>query len=487
MTKHYQKSGIVRYKEMLSRIEKIDPYHDDLYKNKNDLTLARLFSDTLEDRIRFNATAKEWFYYDGKVWKRDTESMIVESYAKTFFQALLVYSTTKAPDNTDYTKFIAKYGDRPARRRIIEDARDFNYIEAEDFDQDPDLFNCQNCIINLVTGKKIDHDPDLLLSKISNVVYDPDIVSEDFKRFIHEIMMDDQSKIDYLQRIFGYCLTGENTQEECYMCYGSTTRNGKSTLLEVMGYLFGDYAMNIQPETLALKDKNSRNASGDIARLNGCRFLHMSEPPKRMKFDVALLKTLLGRDPITARHIYEREFEFVPIFKLMINTNFLPVVTDDTLFTSGRVKVITFERHFEPEEQDPKLKSRLKSKHNISGIFNWILDGLKLFQAEGEILIEPEAVVKATEDYRYKSDKIQNFIDECLVYTPGIHTSIKTVYEAYSSWCDYNGYGTENKGNVIDEFKSKGLFASTGTINGNTVRRVIKDHSILSEVEGIEF
>jgi len=241
--------------------------------------------------------------------------------------------------------------------------------------------------------------------------------------------------------------------------------------------------MNIQPETLAQKDKNSRNASGDIARLNGCRFLHMSEPPKRMKFDVALLKTLLGRDPVTARHIYEREFEFVPIFKLMINTNYLPVVTDDTLFTSGRVKVITFDRHFEPEEQDPRLKSRLKTKDNISGIFNWILEGLRLFLEDGEMLIAPDSVVKATEDYRYKSDKIQNFIDERLIHMPGMNTPMKEVYEAFSQWCDLYGYGTENKGNFIAEMKAKNLYATSGTIDGRTVRNVVRNYVIIREVD----
>lgn len=486
MTERYRKGGIVSYNDMLSRIRKLDPYNDDLYKKRNDLTQARLFSSTLEDRIRYNATAKEWYYYNGKVWKRDIENMIVESYAKTFFQALQVYSI-KNVDDPEYTKYIAKFGDRPNRKRIIEDSRDFNYIEAEDLDQDPDLFNCQNCIIRLSTGELLEHDPGLLLSKISNVFYDPGVKSENFDRFIHEIMLDDEEKINYLQKIFGYCLTGENTQEECYMCYGSTTRNGKSTLLEVIGYLFGDYAMNIQPETLAMKDKNSRNASGDIARLNGCRFLHMSEPPKRMKFDVALLKTLLGRDPITARHIYEREFEFTPIFKLMINTNFLPVVTDDTLFSSGRVKVITFDRHFEPEEQDPKLKSRLKSKQNITGIFNWILDGLKQYQAAGEILIEPETVVKATDDYRQKSDKIQNFLDECFIYTPGIHTTVKQAYDLYSEWCDANGFGTENKPNFLDEIKVKGIYAESGTINGRTSRRILKNYSVAEYVEADPF
>lgn len=470
------KGGAVNHQVILDRIQEIDPYNKDIYRKRDDLTLSRLFSDVFRDRIRYNVNAKEYFYYDGRVWKRDTGTMIVEGYMKTFIKALTVYSL--GVDDSDYIKFIAKYGDRNGRKRLIEDARSYNFVEQKDFDQDPDLFNCQNCVMNLKTGQPLQHDPDLLLSKISNVIYDPDVRSEDFDRFIHQIMMDDEDKILYLQKIFGYCLTGENTQEQCYMFYGSTTRNGKSTLLETIVYLFGDYGTNAQPETFEQRSRDSRSASGDVARLDGSRFLHMGEPPKRMKLDVALLKNMTGRDPITARNMYEREFQFIPVFKLVMNTNYLPVVTDDTLFSSERVKVVTFDRHFEPEEQDRQLKGRLKRDYNITGIFNWCLDGLRAFQQDGGILIEPDAVKRATEDYRQKSDKIQNFINDVLIRAPGQNTAIKDVYLVFGVWCRDNGFGTENKSNFIADMQSKGIFAKTGTIAGRTVKNVIKDYVI---------
>lgn len=476
MTENCARTGTVKYPEVIDRIRELDPLNKELYRKRDDLTLSRLFSDLFRDRLRYNVTAKEYSFYDGRVWIRDTGSMITEGLLKTFVKAMIVYCS--GLDDNDYLKFITKYGDRNGRKRILDDARSYNFVSQDDFDLDPNLFNCQNCVIDLRTGEPIPHDPGLLLSKISNVFYDPDVRSEDFDRFIHEVMENSEDKIQYLQKIFGYCLTGENTQEQCYLCYGSTTRNGKSTLLEVIGHLFGDYGMNIQPETLAQKDKNPKSASGDIARLKGCRFLHMSEPPKRMKFDVALLKTLLGRDPITARHLYEREFEFVPVFKLVINTNYLPVVTDDTLFSSERVKVITFDRHFAPEEQDRQLKNRLKRDDNLTGIFNWCLEGLRGFKKDGGILIEPDPVRQATEDYRKKSDKIQNFIDDCLSYFPGQNTAIKDCYKAFGDWCQDNGFGTENKSNFIEEIKAKGLYAPTGTISGCTVKNVIRNYVI---------
>lgn len=480
-------NGKITPNYVLETIRRIDPYNAGTYMKRDELSLAKLFSEVFRPCTRFNTTAKEWFVFDGKVWKRDEGSMIVEQYAKMFQRSLLVYSSEitneRDPDDTGrYQKHVASLGSRGRRVTMLQDARDFNFVSSDVFDKDPYLFNCQNCVINLRTMEVLEHDPQLMLSKISNVWFDRNAKSTEFLRFISEIMLQNKDKIRYLQKLFGYCLTGENTQEECYMCYGSTTRNGKSTLLEVVGYMLGDYAMNIQPETLAQRDKNSRNASGDIARLEGCRFLHMSEPPKRMKFDVALLKTLLGRDKITARHMYEREFEFVPVFKLVINTNYLPVVMDDTLFSSERIKVITFDRHFEPEEQDRTLKRKLKTRENISGLFNWCLEGLKLFQQDDEVLIEPEPVTHATNDYRKKSDKIQLFIDDCLVENSDFNTSIKEAYLYFSAWCKDNGFGVENKSNFIDEIRSKGIFASSGTIDGVTVRNVIRGYHINTDI-----
>jgi len=488
LEKHFSKDGkLLDQIQMMKLIEELDPIHDPLFSRRDDISLSRLFAEILKDHARYNTTSKEWFFYDGITWKMDLQSLNLEQSAKIFGRCLEIYAINQRSESEKqgesegsslYVDYYRKLGARANRKKLIEDSRDFYPVEANDFDRDPDLFNCQNCVINLRTLETMDHSPDLLLSKVSNVVYDPSARSPDFEKFLSEIMIGDEGKIDYLKRIFGYSLTGENTQEEAYLCYGSTTRNGKSTLLDTIGYMFGDYGMNIEPESLAMRERNSRGASGDLARLNGCRFLHMSEPPKRMKFDVGLLKKLLGRDTLTVRHLYEREFQFVPVFKLLINTNYLPIVADDTIFSSGRLKVIPFDRHFDPEEQDIHLRRRLKSQTNISGIFNWCLDGLREYQKDGEILLEPDPVQRATQEYREHSDKIANFIEECLVRDPEKNVSAKDVYSAFTIWCRENGYGTEGKSNFLDELRAKDLLSKSGTVDGVTQKNVIKGYDI---------
>lgn len=443
----------------------------------SDRGAGKLFGDVFQHSIRYNVTAKEWFCFTGRVWEQDTGGMRTAQRAKMLSDALLAYCTTIDEEKTRsaYTKYVSQFGRFSARETMIKDARSEHFISQTDLDQNTALFNCRNGTLDLNTGEFREHRASDLLSKISNAHYEPEAKSEMFERFMSDVMQGDEDKIRYLQRIFGYCLTAETDLETCWFLYGKTTRNGKSTLVETISHMMGDYALSTTPEVLALKkNKDSRNASGDIARLDGARFLSVPEPPKKMLLDVATLKTLIGRDTIVARRLYQSEFEFVPVFKLIVNTNFLPVVQDETLFSSGRVNVVTFDKHFEPSEQDTTLKAKLRRKEEVSGILNWCLQGLKDYRELG--LEPPASVIAATEDYRASSDKLGLFLTETMMRTGG-NTGAGAAYQRYSEWCSDNGFGTDSKSSFFDALKSKGLFAPTGTVDGRTVRNVLLQYT----------
>lgn len=468
---------------------KIAQLHPEDNYTLDDKGFGALFADVFADLCRWNVTAKEWYFYNGVVWEADVGGMRTSRQAKRLVEALTVYSTTMEDyRKTEYLKMVARYGQLRCRETMMKDARDKHFICQADLDANHDLLNCQNGTFNLRTGILQPHCPGDLLSKVASFSYDPDATSPLFASFMEQVMERDNEKINYLQKVIGYSLTAETAVEACWILFGSTTRNGKSTLVETISHMLGGsagYSCTMQPQTLAQKqNKDTRQASGDIARLNGCRFLSASEPPKRMLFDAALLKTLLGRDTITARHLFEREFEFRPHFKLFINTNFLPLIQDDTLFTSGRINVITFDRHFAPHEQDRTLKDKLRAPGNLSGIFNWCYQGLLKFRAEGAE--PPESVKAATAEYRQSSDKIGNFIAECLERT-GKNSKAGDVYRCFSQWCDENGFGTESKTNFFDELRSKGLLAKSGTVNGVTYQNVVLGYQLVSDTETIPF
>lgn len=443
----------------------------------SDKGFGRLFATVFKDRHRYNPSRKDFMLYDGKKWIDDTEGLSARASAKDLSDALVRYAVGVDGEGK-YLKAVATLCNIRNRNNMLQDSRDVFYFSNEDLDTNDYLLNVQNGTLDLSKNEPqfIEHSPDLLLSKICNVEYQPGATCKEWEKFLLEIMQGDKEKIKYLQKIAGLSLTGNTEQETCFILYGSTTRNGKSTFCETLIYLLGDYALTMKPETLAVKQNlDSRQASGDVARLAGCRLCNASEPPKRMLFDTALLKSLLGRDSITARHLHQREFSFIPKFKLVINTNYLPTITDDTVFSSGRINVISFDRHFEPQEQDKHLKDKLRSSSELSGILNWCIEGLRLYRQQG--LEPPKTVQNATETYRIDSDKIGNFINECLTKT-GKNSKAKDIYEVYIKWCDDNGYGCENKGNFFAELKTKGLFMNSGTVDGKTVRNIVRGYTI---------
>ena len=204
----------------------------------------------------------------------------------------------------------------------------------------------------------------------------------------------------------------------------------------------GNYGCTSRPETISANlIRHSNSPSEDIARLAGQRFVNISEPSKGLILDTAKLKTMTGSDTLNARFLNENSFDFKPQFKIYINTNYLPVVTDMTLFTSGRIIIVPFERHFDEDEQDKTLKAEFAKPENKSAILNWLIEGFKMQKDEGLGL--PYLVHKATESYQNDSDKIRCFVDDCMI--PDAESECKTtdVYARYKEWCIDNGYCPE--------------------------------------------
>ena len=175
----------------------------------------------------------------------------------------------------------------------------------------------------------------------------------------------------------------------------------------------GDYGKAVRPETIAQKHTvNSQAPSEDIARLAGIRFANISEPSRGLVLNAAQVKNMTGNDTLNARFLNENSFDFEPQFKLYINTNYLPVISDMTMFTSNRVIIIPFDRHFEPWEQDRTLKEEFARPTTQSAILNWLIAGYRILHDEG--FIQPSAVTAAISAYQYESDKLAQFTEERL-------------------------------------------------------------------------
>ena len=105
-----------------------------------------------------------------------------------------------------------------------------------------------------------------------------------------------------------------------------------------------------------------------------------------------------------------------------------------------------------------------------------------MYRKEG--LTPPAAIQHSTEEYESDSDKIGRFISECLIKSDK-NVSAKAVYETYSKWCSDSGLGIDGRNNFYIELRTRNLFSASGTIDGKTVRNVIKGY-VLADEEFIE-
>lgn len=442
--------------EITQDLQVLKPFSNSKYPC-TDIGNSNLFADYYKHIARYVPQRKQWFVYDGKAWISDTGNLKVMNLCKKLANKLMHYALDVKDEDTRklYIDYVKKWQTRRTREIILRDAQDIHPISMSEFDTNIYLLNCKNGTLNLNDGSFYEHKPTDYITKVAGVNYDPTAKCERWETFIAEVMSGDALKAEFLQKSLGYALTGDTRYETMFILFGATTRNGKGTSMETFLKICGDYGKTCRPETIGMKPNNSSSApSEDVARLSGARFVNISEPDKKLTLSAALLKTLTGNDTINARFLHENSFDFKPQFKIFTNTNHLPLVTDLTLLTSGRVKIIPFERHFEEWEQDKGLKAEFSKEKNLSGILNWVLEGYEKLQQTGFEV--PLSVQRATNAYQQENDKFGQFVDECLEVDATYEERTSHIYSEYQSWCYANGYYCENAKNFKAELSTIG-------------------------------
>jgi len=405
----------------------------------NDIGVSSLFGSVCGESLRYVMEEKSWYWYTGHIWKQDLGSLKAMEYCKAFVDAYgnYVCSFNNDNDNNKVQSFAEKLTNRRRRETILADARSIAPVGLDTFDRNKMLLNCRNGTFNLADMTFRDHNPADHITKTTWAKYDPKARCQRWERFIDEVMCGDIDTARYLQKVLGYACSGDTSLEKMWLLYGASTRNGKSTAMETIAYLLGDYAKTANAATISHRVTDGTKASPDIARLMGTRLVNINEPDKDLILNAAIVKQLTGGDMIVARFLNENLFEFMPESKFFINTNYLPQIVDTTVFTSGRVIIIPFERHFSEQEQDKDLKRRLRHPNNLSGIFNWLIEGYNLLRTEG---LESSVRIKAAiAEYAVESDVLGMFLKETVLPAEGERLSTAALYKDYAVWVKSRG------------------------------------------------
>ncbi len=433
-----------------AKLEEMSPHTNPRYQHE-EIGIGNAFADYFKPIARFCGDRGVWYVYDGCVWQPDDNSLAVSELAKILADRLYSFALQIKDEDTRnrYIKRVQKLQMRKNRKTMIEDAKSVYPLKISIFDENKYLFNCENGTLDLTSLQFRPHDPADFITKMSHVNYDPDAACPRWNQFVDEVMQGNKIVAKYLQKAIGYTMTGDTSLECLFILFGPTTRNGKTTTIETILRVMGEYGCSAKPDMLASNFRSTSNGgpSEDVARLAGARFVGISEMEQKLTLNASLTKQLTGNGSITARFLRENSFDFRLQAKIFIDTNYLPNANDKTLFESGRLKVIPFRRHFEEHEQDKTLKATLADPDNLSGILNWCVEGYRLFKREG--LEEPQDVKDATAQYEQDSDRIAQFIESWMEegndeeYRP-YEVSTRAAYRVYSRWCDDMNYRPDN-------------------------------------------
>lgn len=403
--------------------------------NQTDLGNAERLAHDHRNDLRYCHQWSKWLHWDGARFAVDDVGRVIEL-AKQSVRSIY-HEAANTEDDQARTALVKHARSSEKWQRIqamIQKAQSEPGIPVrpDDLDRDPWLLACKNGTIDLRTGKLLESNRAHLITKVAPVAYDPAADCPVFLEFLDQIMNGDAELIDFLQRAIGYSLTGTTVERVVFILWG-TGKNGKSTLLELLRTIFGDYAMRTPTETLMVR--RGSEIPNDIARLKGVRFVSASESEEGQRLAEARIKDITGGDMISARFMRGEFFDFLPSFKLWLATNHKPVIrgTDNAIW--DRIKLIPFRVRIPDSKQDKHLREKLAAE--APGILAWAVQGCLAWQRDG--LGDPVKVREATKGYRAEMDVLGSFIEECCVVAEHCRATAAQLYAAYSRWCEDAG------------------------------------------------
>ena len=388
--------------------------------------------------FRYSAPQRSWYVWTGTRWAADKTG---QAMAATKDVARALYR--EAADIENQTERAAAAGwarqsESLERRRAmltLAQSEGVIPITPDQWDADPWIFNCLSGTIDLRKGELWPHRRKDLITRLAPVEYDPAAHDDLWDLFLRDVTRGDPEFMDLLHRAVGYSLTGDTREEVLFMPLGPSA-TGKSTFLEAVRGVMGDYARTADFETFT--QKRGEGPRNDIAALVGRRMVISIEVAEGRHLAESIVKSITGRDTISARFLYQEAFEYRPQFKLWLAANDPPKVRHDDDAIWRRIIRLPFERVVPLVRRDPSLKEKLCTLPECRrAILAWAVEGALRWQETG--LAVPESISQATAAYRDEQNPLRDFLADDCERGPDLVVPVAELRKAYEAWCVPNG------------------------------------------------
>lgn len=387
----------------------------------SDDALAARFAEQQRDNARHVAAWGRWFVWDGKRWAQDETQTAARLVQQMCEEAAAGCSSTGAANRV-----------RSARTRsaVQQEASVQGRLAAtvDQWDTDPWLLNTLDGTLDLQTGMLRPAARKDYCTKLTSAVPDSKKPVR-WLQFLNEITNRDKQLQAYLQRVCGYCLTGNTREHAMFFLYG-TGANGKSVFVETISGILGDYAKTTPMETFTASHNEPHLTN--LATLRGTRLVTATETEEGQRWAEAKLKLITGGERIAARFMRQDLFEYTPQFKPMISGNHRPSLRNVDEAMRRRMNLVPFSVTINPDKRDMKLADKLRREWG--GILQWAVEGCLAWQRDG--LQPPPAVTEATKDYLEDQDVLGIWLAEKTVDDKGARANPTELYRAYKGWAE---------------------------------------------------
>ncbi len=379
---------------------------------------------------------RRFFCWNGVRWVEDADNLNTRTHclkSVDHYLAQVRRGQLNTFDDEKVIGFLRRSKDRAKLNAQFDLMKPMVGCDAGKLDADEHKIGCLNGMIDLDSGSHSTPDRTAMITKLLNVEYDPDAACPAFDKLVHDMLGGDQRKIDFMQRLAGYWLTG-STKYHIFPILVGDAATGKSTFVNAVKDVLGDYATDTMPETLFESSANAI-AQYDLATLRGRRFVVAQEAESEQRLKAGIVKALTGGDTLKVRLPYQDPWSMPPSAKFLMVANRRPNLDALDSGLKRRVEIIECGEALPEHERDVDLAEKLRSEK--SGILNWMLQGWCEVMRSG--LDAPTVVLKATQEFFNDRNELSAFWEECVERAPDAKIAVGTLYEAYRTYCGQDG------------------------------------------------
>lgn len=410
----------------------------------SDDALGLRFSHEFGPALRYVAKWSRWFAWDGKVWREDSTLRVYDLVRQTC-RALSGEAKGQLRAQLTNGRTVAS-----VEKLVRSDRRHAAMVDQ--WDADPWLLNTPGGIVDLRTTEMAPHHPDYHMTKMTAVTPSQHSDCPIWFAFLDTVTAGDKPLQGYLQRVFGYGLTGSIREHAMFFAYG-TGGNGKGTCLNTIQSILADYARDSPSETFTARTGQAHLT--ELARLMGARIVVSQETEEGKQWAEARVKAITGGDPITANFMRQDHFTFNPQFKLIISGNHKPQLRNVDDAMRRRFNLIPFTVKIAPENRDPALIDKLRPEW--PAILRWMIDGCRLWLRDG--LMPPKAVMEATAEYFEGEDALALWLAECCTNAKSDWEGAGALFRSWDKWAKAAGEFVGSQKRFSQSLISRGYVA----------------------------